>query len=469
MQVSLAKKDPLAIRARLAMRALLPVLALCLVPLTQASSLLDLYQETLASDPRLQVALAETDIYSARERYSRGALLPQVSLSAQGTRTKREVETGQEESYYGERYSAVLRQSLYNKAQWEALRSSRHQADEYQARYEDTEAQVTVDLAERYTRVLAAEDNLRFVTAEREAAEAQLRQIRARYERQMAMVTDLLEVEARVDRLLTEELDAAHQVQLAREEVSELIGRELDEPLAPLREQVLVDIELNGVDEWLALGLTNSHALSAARLAVESARAGVREARGRRHPTLDLQLSAQRTDIGYENAQSPEVDVYVAALNLNMPIFSGGQTSAQVAESRARQRLAEQQLEELERRARRDIREAYLTTRSAMERVAASGKAVTSAEKSYEAQQRGLQYGTVTGVDVLDAAENLYRAHRDHRQAYYDLMVQLLRLHQTTGMLSPDKIVELDAWLAAPTPTEMSAFDSPGSYGPPSS
>lgn len=431
------------------MRVLIAVMALGLAASVQATSLLDLYRETLESDPRLHVAQAESDIYEARERYSRGALLPQISLSAQGTRTRREVvDTSQDDSYYGERYSAALRQSLYNKAQWEALRGSRRQAEEYQARYEDTEAQVTVDLATRYTRVLAAEDNLSFVSAEREAAEAQLRQIRARYERQMGTVTDLLEVEARVDRLVTEELEASNRVMLAREEMSELIGRELEEPLAPLRDQVLLDLDLAQVDHWLTLGLVNNHALAAARSAVEAARAGVGEARGRRHPTVDLQLSAQRTDIGYENAQSPEVDVYVAALNLNVPIFSGGQVSAQVAEARARHRLAEQQLEELERRARREIREAYLTTRSALERVAASAKAVVSAEKSYEARQRGLQYGTVTAVDVLDAAENLYRARRDHRQAYYDLMVQFLRLHQTSGALSPENVVELDAWLA---------------------
>lgn len=212
------------------------------------------------------------------------------------------------------------------------------------------------------------------------------------------------------------------------------------------------------MDDWLTLGLANNHALTAARSAVEAAQSGVREARGRRHPTLDLQLSAQRTDIGYENAQSPEIDVYVAALNLNVPLFSGGQVSAQVAESRARQRLAEQQLEELERRARKEIREAYLTTRSAMERVAASAKAVTSAEKSYEARQRGMEYGTVTAVDVLDAAEYLYGAHRDHRQAYYDLMVQLLRLHQTSGILNPEKVAELDAWLDPAATVQEESF-----------
>lgn len=433
------------------MRAWIVVVIALGSPLAWGASLMDLYQEVLANDPRLQQADAERDVYGARERYSRGALLPQVSLSAQGTRNKREpIEgQGQEDYYYGERYSLALRQSLYNKAQWEAYRGARRSAEEFEARYEDMEAAVTVDLVERYTQVLAAEDNLSFVVAEREAAESQLRQIRARYDRQMAMITDLYEVEARVDRLLTEELQARNDVDMAREGMAEMLGRSLDEGLAPLLEHPPVDEALQPLEEWLQVGLTNNHRLAAERSAVQAATAGVREARGRRHPTVDLQLSAQRTDIGYENAPAPESEYYVASLNLNMPLFSGGQVSAQVSESRARLRMAEQRLTEQERRIRKEIREAYLTTRTATMRVSATRKAVTSAEKSYEARQRGLEYGTVTVVDVLDAAEQLFMARRDHRQAYYDLMVQSLRLHQTTGLLTPDNVAELDRWLQA--------------------
>ena len=97
---------------------------------------------------------------------------------------------------------------------------------------------------------------------------------------------------------------------------------------------------------------------------------------------------------------------------------------------------------------RPQIREAFLNAQSASERVAATRKAVASAEKSYEARQKGYQYGTVTVVDVLDAAENLYGAQRDYRQAYYDLMVQGMNLYRTAGSDAPAKVAEINGWLA---------------------
>lgn len=77
----------------------------------------------------------------------------------------------------------------------------------------------------------------------------------------------------------------------------------------------------------------------------------------------------------------------------------------------------------------------------------ATRKEVASAEKSYEARQKGFEYGTVTVVDVLDASENLYRARRDHRQAYYDLMVEGMSLYQTAGALETRHVAELEQWL----------------------
>ncbi|HLS98977.1 MAG: TolC family outer membrane protein [Porticoccaceae bacterium] len=437
---------------RLRLAALPLALTLSLGAFAESSDLVELYTEALGSDPRLMAADAEADIYQAREKYRRGALLPQVSGTAQGTRTGRESPgTGGDylrEYYDGEKYSLSLTQSLYNKPQWEGYRAARNEADQYAARFEDTENLITVDLVERYTKVLAAEDNLRFVVAEREAAEKQYSQIKARFERQLAMITDVLEVEARVDRLRTEELSARNQVKLTREAMSEMVGREVAEPLAPLREQIFVDWELSSPDPWIERGLNDNSALQAARLSVKAAEAGLRQAKGGRHPTANLQLLAQKSDIGYENAQVPTNEVYVAALNLNVPLFSGGQVSAQVAEARARLRLATQQMEEVERGLRKQIREAFLNAQSASERVVATRKAVASAEKSYEARQKGYQYGTVTVVDVLDAAENLYGAQRDYRQAYYDLMVQGMNLYRTAGSDAPAKVAEINGWLA---------------------
>jgi outer membrane protein len=81
--------------------------------------------------------------------------------------------------------------------------------------------------------------------------------------------------------------------------------------------------------------------------------------------------------------------------------------------------------------------------------VDANHKAVVSAERSYEAQQKGFEYGTVTVVDVLNASETLYEARRDYRQAYYDLMVQGLTLSQVAGEFSSEKVSEINGWLDA--------------------
>ena len=416
-----------------------------------SASLLDLYNESTASDPRLQRAESEAAIYQAREKQSRGALLPQAQIGAQGTRTVRDAEDNLGDNtrdyYNGERYYFSVSQSLYDKSGWEAWRSSGREADQYIAMLEETRSLIAVDLADRYTKVLAAEDNFAFVVAEREAAEEQLKLVKARYERQLARVTDLLAIEARRDMLLSSELEARNQVLLAREAMSEVLGREVGEPFDSLRQNIGTPLELGLLDDWMRQGMTANAGLKASRLAVQAAVSRVREAQGQRHPMLALNLNAQRSDIGFENALQPVRDTYVAALNLTIPIYSGGQVSAQVAEAQARLRMAENEYDQVERTLRKDIRQAWLNARSANDRVKATRRALESAEKSYQAQQKGLEYGTVTVVDVLDALEAQYEARRDHRQAYYDLMVQGLTLHQVAGQFGPETLVQFNAWL----------------------
>lgn len=419
------------------------------------TTLLDIYHEALVSDPRLQVASARRDVYVARKDQSKGAMLPQISTTAQNSRNIRESENPifgikERDHYNGERYSLSISQSLYNKSQWEAFRSSQHDAARYAADYDSREDIVTVDIVSRYSQVLAAEDNLAFVIAEKDATEKQLKQVRARYDRQMAMVTELLDVEARRDALLTDEVMARNEVEQAREAVAEVIGRTISEPIAALKTNVFIDWEFDSAEEWITRGLVASPHLTGYREGVASAQARVREAKGQRYPTVGFQVSAQKSDIGFENAQANENDTYVASVNVNIPLYSGGQVSARIAEARANLRVAQQELEEQERLLRKEIRAAFLNARAAKQRVEATRKEVASAEKSYDARQKGFEYGTVTVVDVLDASENLFRARRDHRQAYYDLMVQAMSLQQTSGDLNASHVAHIEQWLAPP-------------------
>jgi len=417
----------------------------------QASNLVELYQETMASDPRLLRAESEAAVFQARERYQFGGLLPQASMGAQGTRTRRDAPANQgldaTDYYYGEKYYASLSQPLYNKSQWEAFRAASKEADRYSSRYDEVRSLIAVDLVDRYTKVLAAEDSYAFVKAERESAEEQLKQVRARHERKLAKITDLLAVEARANMLYANEIDALNTVAIAREGLSEILGREVTESLNTLNEAVAVTWELGALEEWIQKSLQDNSSLKASRLALEAAVAGIKQAAGQRHPTVSVSLTAQKTDIGFENAQIPTNEVYVAALNLTVPIYSGGQVSAQVSEAKAKLRMAEQDYEQIERELRKKTREAFLNVKSARERANAGRKAVVSAEKSFEAQEKGFSYGTVTVVDVLAASQALYEAKRDFRQAYYDVMLHWVSLQQVAGQFSPDNIAEINDWL----------------------
>ena len=423
-----------------------------------SSNLVELYQEAMAADPRIIVAESEVAIFQARERASFGRLLPQASMGAQGTRTRRDTtaatlagELADVTSYYnGERYFFNASQPLYNKTHWEGYRSATKESDQYLSQLKDTRADVAVDLVGRYTQVLAAEDNHDFVQAELKAAQEQLKLVKARYDKQLASLTDLLSVEARANVLVSRELDARNTVQLAREQLAELLGREVTEPIAALRPQMAPVVDVGVLDDWISKALQDHEGLEARRLAVKAARNRVKEAQGRRHPTVNLSVSALKSDIGFENSQANAYETYVASVDLNIPLYSGGQVSAQVAEANARLRLAEQQYQQEERTLRREIRQAYLNTLSAQERVHATRTALESAEKSYEAQKKGFKYGTVTVVDVLDASETLFEARRDHRQALYDLMLESTTLYQSSGQFTAQAIVSIDAWLIEP-------------------
>jgi outer membrane protein len=430
----------------------IPVLLLTMATVpAQASNLVDLYQETMASDPRLLRAESEEALYQARERYQFGGLLPKASVGAQGTRTRRDAATNQgldaRDYYNGEKYYASVSQPLYDKPKWEAYRAASKEAGRYSSRYDETRSLIAVDLVDRYTKVLAAEDNYAFVKAERESAEEQLDQVRARHERKLAKVTDLLAVEARANMLFANEIEALNAVAIAREGLSEVLGREVTESLDPLNEAVAVAWELGSLEEWVQKSLQDNSSLKASRLALEAAAAGVKQAAGQRHPSLSMSLTAQKSDIGFENAQVPTTEVYVAALNLTIPIYSGGQVSAQVSEARSKLRMAEQDYEQIERELRKKAREAFLNVKSARERANAARKAVSSAKKSVEAQEKGFSYGTVTAVDVLAASQTLYEAKRDFRQAYYDLMLHWVSLQQVAGQFSPANIAEINGWL----------------------
>ena len=85
--------------------------------------------------------------------------------------------------------------------------------------------------------------------------------------------------------------------------------------------------------------------------------------------------------------------------------------------------------------------------RGAGVRVEALGEAVAASATTLEAKSEGYRVGLYTAMDVLDATRDLYRAKRDHAEARYAFVFNLLLLKQAAGALSEDDLPLVNNWL----------------------
>ena len=120
-------------------------------------------------------------------------------------------------------------------------------------------------------------------------------------------------------------------------------------------------------------------------------------------------------------------------LQVDVPLFQGGQVAGEVQETASRARQAKLQFEQLQRRASLDIRDAYVAAQSAIRRTEALEKALQAAEKSYQLQVQDYRLNLVNNLDVLQALQALEDARRDVIQVHAQLKQRYWHLRVATG------------------------------------
>lgn len=414
-------------------------------PLASAD-LMQLYHESRLEDPRVLAAYARAKAGDEHQREALGALLPQITANASVNRTTRDYSSVRE-SYKNQSYSLGLSQHIYNKAAWENYQKFKSLAKQAKSQSDEALAEATVDLAQRYFTALAADDELELVMAERRATQKNLDRVNALFKKKLAMITDVLDLQARVDSLAAQEVEARNQVRLSRGALSEIIGRPVTENLSRIRDDIEFRVPEESMESWVQRALVANPALKASESGVEAAEAALRGGKGGHYPALSLNLSAQQSDVGYNNALSPRTDIYVASIGLQVPIYSGGSTSARVRGLHQDQISAEEQLESTRRQVVKETVNAYLTAESSVEKIRANRNALGSAEKSRVAAEKAFTYGVVNAVDVLNSVQGEYKARRDLLKAQYDFITNLFILNRWAGSVSEASVGSVNVWL----------------------
>ncbi|MCP1456237.1 TolC family protein [Pseudomonas kilonensis] len=418
-----------------------------------------LHQEAQGADPRVLRAQALVRSGEGKERAAFGQLLPQLNASGSVNRGRRDDDLNRIQ-YNGKRMAVVLNQVIYDPQVWRSYQKYIELTRQSGYESTDTQVQASIDLSERYFAVLAAEDDLSLVRSELEATERNLKRVKALYARQMAMVTDALDLEARVDALKADEIEASNKVLVSREAISELVGRDVSERFKRIGDNPAFSLPAQAQDYWVQTALDSNPALHAREHSVRAAEAAIDENKAGHLPRLGLNLTAQRSDIGYEGAVTPRSDNLVASLDLQMPLYSGGSTRARVSSSESDKEAAQQELEALRRQVIKETRTAYLGMTAELSRIKATRRALESAEKSRVATEKAFGYGVKNAVDVLDSIKDEFRARRDFYQSQYKFVTSLLVLHRWSGRLGDGDIRQANEWLVAPSSSDSGSKNS---------
>ncbi|TAG24556.1 MAG: channel protein TolC, partial [Burkholderiales bacterium] len=163
-----------------------------------AQNLTDLYQAASAYDATYQAAKSQYEANLARAEQGKAGLLPTVGLSATINRTHFENNKPATESSFGARGATLsASQPLYRPANRATATQAERQAEQAKSSLLTAEQDLIVRVSQAYFDVLASQDSLAFVKAQKTAVAEQLAAAKRNFEVGTSTITDTREAQAR--------------------------------------------------------------------------------------------------------------------------------------------------------------------------------------------------------------------------------------------------------------------------------
>lgn len=411
-----------------------------------AQDLEAIYQQVLQADPRLLIESLNVGVVVAREKHAFGALLPQVSITSSWTENKQEPEGLSRQSFPGERYTFSVNQPLIDMEKYYSWEQQKDVVRQYEFNEKHSHSLVKQDTIERYFRLLNAQDYLAIIREERAATEKKVQQIKMLYEMQRVKVTEFYEVRARLDMMESKEIDAIQAVDLAKGGLRELTNRPV-EYISPLIQTVGFIQPVKDIDEWLKTSIEQNYTLMALRRAIDAAKLNIEKKKAGHYPVLALQLSKQKSDIGYESSSSLPTTTEVAGINLTIPLYTGGRTSALTEEAYKQLGLVQAEYDSEKRLITKELRDSFSGVNAVVRRIEAADKARESAGKSYQAMNRSFELGIATVSEVLDVQKQYSEVKQAYLTAKYEYILLKAKLLHVSGRLNNEAFYNICKWL----------------------
>lgn len=377
---------------------------------------------------------------------SRGKLLPQINLSASYSYEKSDnIYTDEDGGYYdadqprssGELNDTIaqisLNQSLINLTDWRLLDASKAGVEAAKFRFYQARQDLLYRTTESYLNALYKAQQVHLNNNILRTLELKLTQAERKSDLGVSDELERLEVAARKDLAKSDLVQAQSTLEEELAKLEVITGvkitppatwvqsahRATPQPLTTPREKLLEKATQN-----------NDFRESLAR----SKEAGLLQKASEAGHYPELSFSLRLMDRQSDDPFRDRSDT-TATLNINLPLYSGGQTSASIRQKSAQKQAQQAKTESILDNAKQQISISYARIQNATKKLSALKQSELSSSRYLKAAERGLSLSLRSEVDVLDARTQLLDIQLRLAEALNQYLLADLELKHQTGTL----------------------------------
>jgi len=345
-------------------------------------------------------------------------------------------------------YSISFSQPIYRPQNMLQYDQAEFQVRQAEATFGQSAQDLIVRTAQAYFDVLAAQDTLALVQAQKAAISEQLAQAKRNFEVGTATITDTHEAQARFDLSAAQEIAAQSDLETKRRALQQITGKEYA-VLRPLRPEVkLTPPNPANMQAWVDIAEKQGYPVQIQESATEIAGLEAKRNAAGHLPTVDLVASygttSQTGSTVIATAGSGVITTGVVGLQFALPLYQGGAISSRERETAALYSRSKQDLENARRSQALTARQTYLSVTNGIAQVGALEQALVSSQSALDSNKLGYEVGVRINIDVLNAQQQLFSTRRDLAVARYNTITSHLRLKAAAGSLREEDLEEVN-------------------------
>lgn len=436
-----------------------------------ATDLLDAFNQAFKSDPVFQQAnetrlssnigvpiafsalMPQFNTYAAIQRVqlTNRASIPLSSSTGAGsignlTGTSG-ITSAKEQTFTDGGYQLNLTQYLFNYSDWEQWKAARASSKAADATFTAALQSLMARTSQAYLAVLQAQDDLRYVEAEKKAIYQQLDQTSQEYKVGLVAITSVYQAQAAYDSIISQEIADQNTVINQRENLRVITGIYYND-LDGLKEHIpLVTPIPNDPNQWIKTAEQRNWSLLASRYNAQAAQETVFAQEGGHLPTVQAYAQRQYVKASSNMAQALDTSQNNEGVLLTLPVFQGGLVNAQTKQASYQYQSSLDQVEQTYRNVYNQTQQSYNNVVSGVSAVRADSQAIVSNASSLRSTIEAFRVGTETMLDVLTAQKNLFDAERQYSFDEYNYLNATISLKQAAGTLNYNDLMLINKML----------------------